>query len=116
MGGSHTSFLWEPLQRRPRGSGPVLGKHPIAAEAAPTVTTPTLGHSGSVARERCSPFNSPQCPEEPAGTTLGAGSRRRGQRVEKARRGPARDGRPFPLRQDVESETSTRSPTRPEGQ
>ncbi len=35
--------LWEPLQRRSRGSGPVLGKHPIAAEAAPTVTvTPTL--------------------------------------------------------------------------
>jgi hypothetical protein len=36
--------------------------------------------------------------------------------VEKARRGPALDGRPFPLSQAVESETSTRSPTRPEGQ
>src|ERR1700754_881632 len=74
---------------------------PIAAEAAPTL---------------CSPITPPQCPEEPAGTTLGAGSRRRGRRVEKARRGSARDGRPFPLRQEVESETSTRSPTRPEGQ
>src|ERR1700754_4697509 len=114
MGGSHTSFLWEPLQRRSRGSGPVLGKHPIAAEAAPTVTvTPTLKLPAS---ERCSPINPPQCSEEPAGTTLGAGSRRRGRRVEKARRGPAREGRPFPLRQEVESETSTRSPTRPEGQ
>jgi hypothetical protein len=28
--------LWEPLQRRSRGSGPGLGEHPIAAEAAPT--------------------------------------------------------------------------------
>src|ERR1700754_4666076 len=35
---------------------------------------------------------------------------------EKPPGGPARDGRPFPLRQEVESETSTRSPTRPEGQ
>src|ERR1700754_2687901 len=89
----------------------------IAAEASPTVTLTlmlTVGRSDSVPddRERCFPINPPQCSEEPAGTTLGAGSRRRGQRVEKARRGPAREGRPFPLRQEVESETSTRSPTR----
>ena len=51
----------------------------------------------------------PQGVEEPAGVTLGAGSRRRGQRVEKARRGPAMDGRPFSLRQDVESETPART-------
>src|ERR1700754_623224 len=91
----------------------------IAAEAAPTVTLMlTVGRSDSVPddRERCSPITPPQCSEEPAGTTLGAGSRRRGQRVEKARRGPAMEGRPFPLRQEVESETSTRSPTRPVGQ
>jgi hypothetical protein len=31
-----TRFLWEPIHRRSRGSGPVCGKHPIAAEAAPT--------------------------------------------------------------------------------
>src|ERR1700754_800506 len=94
---------------------------PIAAEAAPTVTltlmlTDRHWDSGSQDCKRCSPINPPQCSEEPAGTTPGPGTRRRGQRVEKARRGPARDGRPFPLRQEVESETSTRSPTRPEGQ
>jgi len=38
----------------------------------------------------CSPTNQPQCQEEPAGSPLGAGSRRRGIRTDQARRGPAR--------------------------
>jgi hypothetical protein len=39
---------------------------------------------------RRSPNTPPQLEEEPAGSPLGAGSRRRGLRTEKARRGPAR--------------------------
>ncbi|MET4674569.1 hypothetical protein ACVKN3_003745 [Luteibacter sp. PvP120] len=43
------------------------------------------------------PHTQPQSPKEPAGATLGAGSRRRGVRTEKARQGAGQDGRPFPL-------------------
>ncbi|MDR6644683.1 hypothetical protein J2X57_003926 [Luteibacter sp. 1214] len=41
----------------------------------------------------------PQSPKEPAGATLASGSRRRGLRLEEARRGPVRDDRPFSGRQ-----------------
>ncbi len=41
----------------------------------------------------------PQSPKEPAGATLASGSRRRGRRLEEARKGPVRDDRPFSGRQ-----------------
>ena len=86
--------MWEPLQRRSRSSGPVLGRHPSPLKRLPHSHSCSQSATGTQSQdcEPCSPITPPQCSEEPAGTTLGAGSRRRGQRVEKARRGPAMGG------------------------
>jgi hypothetical protein len=43
---SEAPALWEPLQRRSRGSGAGDGEHPIAAEAAPTGSRGATGAAG----------------------------------------------------------------------
>jgi hypothetical protein len=42
-GAASSPTLWEPLQRRSRGSGPGSGEQPIADESAPTQSAPAAG-------------------------------------------------------------------------
>src|ERR1700754_3441122 len=90
---------------------------PIAAEAAPTRALTRL-HKGShkiISCERCArPTPNLRVWKSRRGSPSGPVAQAR-RHTGKSPKGLAMDGQPFPLRQDVESETSGGAPTRAEG-
>ncbi len=87
-----------PLLRSPCGRSEPCSRTLSPAKANEAIRN----RQASVPSQRSAPPLDPTLPQsskEPAGATLASGSRRRGLRLEEARRGPVRDDRPFSGRQ-----------------